>query len=139
GHWAGPIRGGLLRPRERPAPDRIAARLRRSARRLPPEHPLAIPADAISDKPAGREGNRRKRLDRRAADDSARRTRCTGAVRRYAPRYAADAAKDLDRDPWRTRRGRRLIDARHGSLLGFIHSGEMDRRLLWRNRRLSGC
>ena len=66
---------------------------------LLPEHPIAVPGDAIPDEPAGGEGNRRKRRDRRAADNRARRTRCTGAVRHRASRHATDAAEDLGRDP----------------------------------------
>src|SRR6202011_1936666 len=49
--------------------------------------PDTIPGDAFPNEPVGGEGNRRKRRDRRTADNCARRTRRIGAVRHRASRY----------------------------------------------------
>ncbi len=93
----------MLRPRDRPAVDRLTARLRGTACRFAPYLQSAIPGNSLPHQSPRGERNRRERLDRGAADDRARSARCTGAIRHRASRHAADAAKDLGRDPGCTR------------------------------------
>ena len=99
GHRPGAIRRSALRSQHRAAVDGLAARLRRSACRHAPEHPLAVPGNTLPDESAGGKGDRRKRCDRCAADDRARSTRCASAIRYCATRYAAHAAKGLVCNP----------------------------------------
>ena len=107
--------------RDRPAADRLTARLRGAARKFAPQYQIAIPGNSVSHQPARGQRDWRVRLDWGAADDRARGARCTGTVRHRASRHAADAAKDLGRDPECTFRRQSSPPRKRGSTAG--HAG----------------